>query len=136
MTTNFIGIDAGKARVGFAVGSEEARLANARFTVPAVDAKERLKELIKEEEAVGVVVGLPRNLSGNDTPQTAWVRSWVETLKSEITIPIYAQDEALSTKLAEAKAMGAKKDLDIDALAAAIILQDFLDSTETERVVW
>ena len=136
MANSFIALDVGRARIGFAGGNDVAKLASALQSAPTEQAIKKLKELIVEYETAGLVVGLPRNLNGDETEQTAWVREWVDILKVHIELPIYAQDEALTTKLAEAQALPSKKPQDIDALAAAIILQDFLDSAESERVIW
>jgi putative Holliday junction resolvase len=136
VANNFIGLDAGQARVGFALGNDAAKLASPLRSEPTEQAIKKLKELIVEHSSAGLVVGLPRSLSGDETEQTAWVREWVDKLKAHVELPIYAQDEALTTKLAEAQALATKKPQDTDALAAAIILQDFLDSAEAEKVTW
>lgn len=131
---DFIGLDVGRARTGFARGSMLARLAEALFTKPTFEALDELKRLTSAGVS-GVVVGLPRSLAGEETEQTRWVRDWLDEAKKEVAITFYWQDEALSTKLAEAKTLSKSKVVDIDALAAAIILQDFLDSPEDMRVV-
>lgn len=131
----FIGLDVGKARTGFARGSGSARLAQPLETLPTGQALPYLERLIEELDAQGVVVGLPRNLEGEDTPQTDWVRQWVAKTKGDLTTTFYWQDEALTSKMAEAKRMAGKKSYDADSLAASIILQDFLDTPEAERVV-
>ena len=132
----YIGLDVGTARTGFARGASLARMAEPLYTVPTDQAVQKLAELAKGQEISGVVVGLPRNLDGNDTPQTDWVRQWVQTAKTKVNLPFYAQDEALTSKLAEAKKIKPGQLKDTDAIAAAIILQDFLDSPEAGRVVW
>ena len=136
MANSFIALDVGRARVGIAIGNDVAKLASALQTEPTENALEKLEQLIAEQKPTAIVVGLPRNLSGDETEQTAWVRQWVDKLKVQIDLPVYAQDEALTTKLAEAQSLAGKKPHDVDALAAAIILQDFLDSPESERVIW
>lgn len=130
---DYIGLDVGKARTGIARGSDIARLAEALKTVPTVQLMDELKVLAPS--VAGIVVGLPRNLSGAETEQTAWVRAWVKGAKAQIKATFYWQDEALTSKLAEAQQLNKGKIKDADALAAAIILQDFLDSDEAERVI-
>lgn len=132
----YIGLDVGMARTGFARGSSIAKIAQPLFTVPTDSVVDKLKELIKTSHPVGLVIGLPRNLNGDDTNQTTWVREWVDNLKKHIDIPIYAQDEALTSKLAEAKRMDGLSEQSTDALAASIILQDFLESSDIERKNW
>jgi putative Holliday junction resolvase len=131
----FLGLDLGLKRTGIARGSEMARLAEPLRTVPTTEVLKALKELIEEYNIGAVVVGLPRNLHGNSTQQTNWVRDWVEHAKNKIDLPFYWQDEVLSSKIAQAKKLSYKISHDIDSLAAAVILQDFLDTPEANRMV-
>ena len=130
-----IGLDVGGTRTGIARASAVARIAQPLETVETKQVLSRLSELIDEYAVDTIVVGLPRSLDGNDTDQTRWVRQWMVGAKEKINKPFYWQDEALTTKLAELKAKTSKKTQDTDALAAAVILQDFLDTPEAERVV-
>ena len=123
----FIGVDYGSVRVGLARGSSAARLAEPLRTVPEAAALAEIASSAKDCRAAGIVVGLPRNLEGQDTQQTKSVRDWVKAAKDKIDLPFYWQDEALTS------AAAAKAD-DVDAAAAAGILQDFLDTPEEERV--
>ncbi|HVX58556.1 MAG TPA: Holliday junction resolvase RuvX [Candidatus Saccharimonadales bacterium] len=134
VVSEFIGLDVGEARTGFARGNSAARLAEALPTVPTEQAIDSLKELIVKG-VDGIVVGLPRSMNGGDTEQTTWVRAWVDRAKKQIAVTFYWQDEALTTKIAEAQDLKSEKIKDIDSLAARIILQDFLDSPEDMRVV-
>ncbi|MBX4188610.1 Holliday junction resolvase RuvX [Candidatus Saccharibacteria bacterium] len=126
----FLGVDIGNARIGIARGSDVARLAEPLKTVPADIAFKELGNLIDSLKPAGVVVGLPRGLDGQETDQTRLVREWVKKAKTAIALPFYWQDEALTTHSAESL----PGEAGIDAKAAAVILQDFLDSPETERV--
>lgn len=132
-----LGLDVGKTRTGIARASSLARLAEPLMTVPTDKLMEALDELVKDHGYGTIVVGLPRNLQGNETTQTEWVRHWVDKAKKNLKTPLYWQDEALTTKMAETQKMtgGKKIPHGADALAAAIILQDFLDTPETERVI-
>ncbi len=120
-------MDYGSARVGLARGSSAARLAEPLKTVPAAEVLKEIESLSRHNQAAGIVVGLPRSLDGQDTQQTELVRQWAKGAKELIKLPFYWQDEALTS------AAAAKAD-DIDAAAAAIILQDFLDTPEDQRV--
>ena len=137
-----LALDVGAARVGVARGSTSARLAEPLKTITADEALSKLTELIGQTRAEAIVVGLPRNLSGEDTNQTSWVRSWVMHAQSKINLPFYWQDEALTSHKAESHAYRqaglkpkAKQSGDVDSMAAAIILQDFLDSPEDQWVM-
>lgn len=127
----FLAVDMGAARVGIARGSSTARLAQSLKTVPAENIIIELQGLITQNRVSGVVVGLPRNLEGKETAQTKMVRDWVKHAKTIIKLPFYWQDEALTSQIAESE--GSIQET--DAVAAAIILQDFLDSAENDRVV-
>lgn len=133
---DYIGLDVGLQRTGFARASNVAKIAEPLYTIPTPEVVKKLRELVKENDLEAIVVGLPRNLSGEDTKQTQWVRQWVDKAKEEIDLPFYAQDEALTSKIAEAKNLSGKKLQDIDSLAAGIILQDFLNSSDIERKAW
>ena len=81
----------------------------------------------------GIVVGLPRRLDGRDTDQTPNVRLFGEALEVITGLPVIYQDERLTSVEAEAQLAQREKDWkkrkqQIDAVAAAIILQDFLDA--------
>lgn len=126
----YLGVDVGSARVGVARGSSAARIAEPLTTLAAIDSIDKLKEIAEEYHADGIVVGLPRNLSGKETEQTKLVREWVGSAQAEIAVPFYWQDEALTSKLAEIR----DKKNDVDSGAAAIILQDFLNAPASDRV--
>jgi putative Holliday junction resolvase len=131
----YLALDVGLKRTGIARGSEAARLAEPLRTIATTDVLKTLKELAEEYNVNAVVVGLPRNLHGNNTQQTNWVRDWVDRAKDKIDLTFYWQDEVLSSKIAEANKLSYKKAHDVDSIAAAVILQDFLDTPEANRVV-
>ena len=130
-----LGLDIGAKNTGIARASNVARLAEPLISVPTKDTISTLKKYITEHEVEAIAVGLPRNLASEDTEQTRWVRDWTDKAKQAITVPIYYQDEALTSKKAKDYELKAKSSFDDHALAAAIILQDFLDGAETNRVL-
>ena len=130
----FLGLDVGTKRTGVARGSSGAGLAEPLASIPTDQAYDKLADLVKDNKVNGIVVGLPRNLSGDDTDQTRWVRDWVVAAKDKLPVAFYWQDEALTTVKAQELAKQAKS-ADVDSLSAAIILQDFLDAPDAERVV-
>jgi putative Holliday junction resolvase len=130
-----LALDVGQARTGVARGSISARLAEPLTSLPSSQVLDKLADLIKQHDVGLLVVGLPRSLGGRDTAQTTWVRRWVDKLKAKTEIPVYWQDEALTSKQANSYRLSAKSAFDEHALAAAVILQDFLDSVESERVL-
>ncbi len=128
----FLGVDVGGARVGIARGSSLARLAEPLKTVAAGQAIDELIDLASLYKASAIIVGLPRNLDGKDTRQTEAVRDWVKNAKAKINLSFYWQDEALTSHLAEHHDVA---EVGADAVAAAIILQDFLNADIDDRVV-
>lgn len=129
----FIGVDLGSVRVGLARGNSAARIAEPVKTVPAQQAISEILEMAKQNKSSGIVVGLPRSLDGSETHQTKSVRSWASNLRDKTNLQIFWQDEALSSINAETDKDLSNK-VGVDALAAAVILQDFLDSPEDDRV--
>jgi putative Holliday junction resolvase len=121
-----VGVDVGSVRFGLARGSTIAKLAEPLKTVPAIKAIEEIRKLNPDL----IVIGLPRSLDGNETGQTAYVRDWVRAAKQTIDKPFFWQDEALTSKAADSSDSQAGR----DAAAAAILLQDFLDTPESEWV--
>jgi putative Holliday junction resolvase len=107
-----------------------ARLPRPLITLERNDTFFAALESIVEVEGVKViVVGYPRGLRGQHTAQTAAIEAFVVELRQHFPLPIYYQDEALTSKHAEAelKARGKIYDRgDIDALAATYILEDYL----------
>ena len=90
--------------------------------------------LATEGEPVGaIVIGLPRRLSGEPNDQTAAVAAIANRLRAQLTIPVVLQDERLTSREAESRLALRERDWRkrkraLDAKAAAIILQDYLDS--------
>jgi putative pre-16S rRNA nuclease len=137
-----MGVDYGRRRIGLAVSDATGMLARAWKTIPCVGnpaqvaaslATEATALLQDEDGLAAIVVGLPRRLSGEPTDQTAMVENVVSKLRLLVAIPVVLQDERLTSH--EAEALLAKREKDwrkrkplIDAAAAAVILQDYLDS--------
>ena len=129
-----MGLDVGQKRIGVARASALAMLAEPLDSIAAQDSIKELLKLVDDHSIGTIVVGLPRNLDSKDTKQTEWVRQWVNDAKAKIELPFFWQDEALTSVVAEAERQAHKKPKDIDSLAAAIILQDFLDTPEADRL--
>src|SRR5690606_21043091 len=94
-----------------------------------------IEDMIIKEDIRTLVIGLPRDMKGSETAQTTKVREFASELTGRLNIPVVLQDEAVTSVDAEArlKARGKPYDkADIDAEAAAIILQDFLALSKGE----
>lgn len=90
--------------------------------------------LVKDDDGLeAVVIGWPRRLDGTATDQTTLVEAFARAIEAQITIPVVLQDERLSSREAESRLAVRESDwrkrkARLDAAAAAIILQDYLDS--------
>jgi putative holliday junction resolvase len=126
----FIALDVGAARIGVALADSAVKIA-IPYGAIEVDGTEleAIARLAIDESADVIVVGYPRNQSGEPTAQTAFVEEFAKGL-SDMASKIVFQDESLTSVMAEQrlKARGAAYTKgDIDAEAAVIILQDYLE---------
>ncbi len=130
-------LDLGEKRIGVAISDPTHTIARPLMILPRTSRTaviEALRRLIAEYEVEQVVVGLPRSLSGAEGPQARWVRREAEALTRSLSVPVIFWDERLSTATAEAyRAMrGARRREPIDAEAAAVILQDYLEARRVD----
>jgi putative Holliday junction resolvase len=137
----FVGVDYGARRIGLACSDASATLARPWRAVAAAetpdasahDVADLLRPLIDDDDGVeGIVVGLPRRLDGRDSDQTAPAQAFAAALERWSGRRVHLQDERLTSVEAESRVAGRERDWRkrkalIDAEAAAIILQDFLD---------
>lgn len=126
-----LGLDIGERRIGVAIGDNIGWLASPLTTLE-VDGMEavKLQRLMLEHEVTDIVVGLPRNMSGQPTQQTEAVREFVVRRLSGLSQPVHFQDETLTSVHAEQELATRKKPFargDVDALAATYILQDYME---------
>ncbi len=124
-------LDVGEKRIGVAVGQTSVRIA-VPFDTVEVDGNEieSIAEIIIQEKADILVIGYPRNQSGEPTKQTQFVQDFADKL-TDIAPKIVFQDESLTSVIAEQQLLSYKRPYtkaDIDAQAATIILQDYLEA--------
>jgi len=128
---SIIALDVGSVRIGVAIANSIARLARPLTTLDTEAFDGMFRGIVDEHQPLKIIVGLPRSLSGNDTPQTEFVRQFTAAhLAEQKTV---FMDEALTSQKAEAELKRRKKPYDkpdIDALAATYILQDYLDTAK------
>jgi putative Holliday junction resolvase len=136
-----LGIDYGARRIGLALSDATATLASPWRTLerPPSDRetlrvlKGEIDRLVADEEGLAaIVVGWPRRLDGSATHQTPAVEKLVAQLRQHVTIPVVLQDERLTSHEAESRLAHRERDwrrrkAKLDAAAAAIVLQDYLD---------
>jgi putative Holliday junction resolvase len=131
-----LGLDLGSKRIGVAVSDRSGTIASPLVVVARSRSRrqdhERLAQLVVEEEAERLVVGLPRGLGGELGPAAKGVLAEVEALATVVSVPVETYDERLSTVAAEAAlrdsgVRGAARRGVVDKVAAAVILQGWLD---------
>ncbi|HMQ02164.1 MAG TPA: Holliday junction resolvase RuvX [Candidatus Doudnabacteria bacterium] len=120
-----LGIDFGTKRIGLAISDELGMLARELVIWSPDEFWQQITGLITAEQVERIVVGLPLNMSGEETAKTEEVKAFAAKLKKQFTLPVVFADERLSSTMAEQIAGTSKQ---IDSLAAQIILQNFLNS--------
>jgi putative holliday junction resolvase len=136
-----LGIDYGQRRIGLALSDATGLLARPWKTIARSGAAAQVAAMLAAEIAAlgrdddgvsAIVIGYPRRLSGEPTDQTAAVKELAHRLGGLVDLPIVLQDERLSSR--EAESLLARRERDwrkrrqqLDAVSAAVILQDYLD---------
>jgi putative holliday junction resolvase len=138
-----LGLDIGSKRIGVAVSDPLHITAQALETVDSKDTEadiRKIKELIVANQVEEIVVGIPYNMNGSEGPQAQKVKAFVKEMSELVDIPVREWDERLTTVAAErvlleADLSRAKRRKVIDKVAAAIILQGYLDYRQEELPV-
>ena len=131
-----LGIDHGDKRIGIAVSDDLGMLAHPLEYIlvePYEVFLKRLEKIVAERQIEQIVVGMPRNMDGSYGPQALKVQDFMATLKKSVVVPIQSWDERLTSvsamkNLREAGVNAKKAKAKVDASAAAVMLQAYLDS--------
>ena len=132
-----LGLDLGTKRIGVAVSDRSGTIASPLTVIHRakrrVEDHRRIAELVAEEEAELVVVGMPLHLSGAVGPAAQGAATEAKQLSSVVGVPVITHDERLTTvtaerALREASVRGADRRAVVDKVAAAVMLQAWLDS--------
>jgi putative Holliday junction resolvase len=134
-----LAIDHGSKRMGIAVSDELKMIAQPLEYIPAepfAGFLARLEELIRDKEVESILVGLPRNMDGSYGPAAQKVQDFVAALKGAVAVPIKTWDERLTSAqanrlLIQGNVRRDKRKEKVDAMAAAILLQSYLDGLGT-----
>ena len=136
-----LGIDYGLRRIGLALSDATGTLASpwrlverqGSMSSTTNDLVREIQRLIAEDDGLSaVVVGWPRRLDGSPTELTSEVETLARTLETRVNLPVILQDERLSSHEADARLAHRERDWrrrkhKLDAAAAAVVLQDYLD---------
>ena len=135
MERRFLGLDYGDRRIGVAV-SDPLNIIARGITVVLCNANavHEISRLAREYDVEKIIIGLPLNLKGESGLKAKQVEEFIAKLQSEVRIPVERMDERFTSKIAHAtlREMGTKKSArqakgTIDEMAAALILQSYLD---------
>lgn len=128
----FMALDLGEKRIGVAI-SESGIIAMPHGIIQhrsQAEDFEQIQTLITELGVTQLVIGMPYSLSAHDRigPQTQWVIRYADALAEVLSTPIDYFDESYSTaKAKEYLTLAKRKNVPLDAAAAAVILQNYLD---------
>lgn len=133
-----LGIDLGSKRIGVAVSDRSGTIATPltvlrRTKSPAADHR-AIADLVRDEEAVAVVVGLPLNMDGSEGSAARSARIEAERMATVVGVPVHVHDERRTTVEADRVLMERNMNAQarrkvVDQVAAAVMLQSWLDST-------
>ena len=129
----YLAIDYGAKRTGLAICDAAETIASPLAVLHGQkELINKIAEIVEAENVDAIVLGLPLNMSGNESSQTKLARNFAEQLTSRLSVPVHLQDERLSSfsaeeKLAPAEFTRGKRKKRIDAVAAAEILEAFLE---------
>jgi putative Holliday junction resolvase len=133
----YLAIDYGAKRTGLAVCDAGERLVSPLAVLQGQKGLiEKIRQVVARENIEAIVLGLPLNMDGSEGPQAQRVRTFAGQLSRQTGIPVHFQDERLSSFGAEAKlqeiglSRGKRRER-LDALAAAEILQTFLEGQKS-----
>ena len=134
MGGRLIGLDVGTKTIGLAlcdagwvIASPAHTISRTKFTAD----KARLAQFMREQQVVGIVIGLPLNLDGSESPRSQSSRAFARNL-ADMNVPILLWDERWSTQavtraLIDADTSRARREVLVDKLAACYILQGAID---------
>lgn len=131
-----MGLDIGRKTIGVALSDPAGLTAQPVTTIKRTSLSKDMEEVLglaAENEVTAIVAGLPLNMDGSHSSQTEFVLKFIEKLKERTDIPLKTWDERLSTVaverlLIESEMRREKRKEVVDKLAAAYILQGYLDS--------
>ncbi len=136
-----LAVDLGKARTGLAICDKDEILASPAGVISDWNRERVIKRVAEEavkSRAEQIVVGLPRNMDGSEGESARSARDFAEKLRNLVSVPVVMQDERGTTVTAHSylnatNTRGKKRKSVIDAVAATVILQDYLTYRKNQK---
>jgi putative Holliday junction resolvase len=136
LSWRLLALDVGSVRIGVAVSDPSGTVVSELGIIrrqPTAQALAQILATVAEEEAVGVIIGLPLSLSGEPSDQTRATQAFAALVAAQLPVPVVLWDERYTTTEAERilRDRGVRRDrwrAQIDAVAAGVILHDYLDA--------
>jgi putative Holliday junction resolvase len=134
-----MGLDVGSRRVGVAISDELGIVASpVGFIQPGPNDRTEFAKLVRAHGVTRLIVGIPKNMAGKEGPQAKDVRAYAEALAADLNLPLTYWDERFTTIIAERNLISGgrsrqQRRTEIDAAAAAVMLQGYLDHQATQR---
>ncbi|HCW80912.1 MAG TPA: Holliday junction resolvase RuvX [Ruminococcaceae bacterium] len=136
-----LAVDLGKARTGLAICDKDEILASPAGVISDWNRERVIKKVAEEavkSRAEQIVVGLPRNMDGSEGESARSARDFAEKLRNLVSVPVVMQDERGTTVTAHSylnatNTRGKKRKSVIDAVAATVILQDYLTYRKNQK---
>lgn len=139
----YLGLDLGTKTLGLSMSDTTRTIATSFKTIKFPDSEyeyliKELKEIIKEYQVVKIILGLPKNMNNSIGDRAQTTLDFKTLLENELSLEVVMQDERLSTVeatnyLLEADISRRKRKTKVDAIAANIILQTYLDREREEE---
>ena len=132
----YLGLDLGSRTLGISISDKTGLTATSYKTINHNEEYNRLVSdvvnIVKDESIEAIVLGFPKNMNNTIGPKGELSKSFKEKLESKLSIPIYLEDERLSTKsatdvLISGNVSRKNRKKVVDSVAATIILQSYLD---------
>lgn len=128
-----LGVDYGTKRVGLAISDSLGLTARPLAVVPRSSVVDEVRSLVQEQDVVTIVVGLPTGLGGDEGMSASKARELAGELATATGVDVVLRDERYTSRIAESALLESgmrrrKRRESVDKVAAAIILQDYLDS--------
>ena len=137
-SARILAIDYGRKRIGLAISDEVGLTGQPLAAIVRKNRRTdlaRLRDIVKQQGVGAILIGLPLHMSGKSSEMATEATGFAARLKNEFGLPVKLRDERLTSWEAEQMAaeLGLRKNADIDSLAAAILLREYLDETASDE---